>query len=218
MIAIFRTQGYRRLWLNAVGNAVSQGGDFVLVGWLALAVTGSSAWVGTAFALYYLPKVVLGLPAGSLADRFDRRRLIQVLELGSAAVIGLFALLFHAGAPSVAETLVFTLCLGSLRALVNPVRLSFTYDLVGPLRITPALAGITLAVRLGTIAGALLIGGLTETFGVATALTVTTLAHLAACLCLAGKVEAGAHLRNDGASLLQNLKGTFSELRVNRVL
>ena len=214
----FQSAGYRRLWLNATVNATSYGGDFVLVGWMALAVTGTSAWVGTAFALYYLPMVLLGLPAGGLADRVDRRRLIQVLELLAAVVIAAFAVLFRFEEPDLPGVLAFTLCLGSLRAVHNPARLSFAYDLVGGQLITPALAGMTLGVRLGMLAGALLTGTLAERAGLTAALSLMAAAHIAAFLCLAGRFNGGARRRAEPSPILRDLLDYLRELRANRVL
>jgi MFS family permease len=218
MHPVFKRPAYRRLWLNAAGDSISYGGDFVLIGWMALAATGTSAWVGTALALYVLPKVLLGLPAGSLADRFDRRRLIQALELVSALAIALFALAFRGKAMALPEVLALTLCLGSLRALYTPLRLSYTYDIAGPRMITPALAGIALGGRLGMLAGALLIGTLAERFGLAAALMVMVAAHLAAWLALVGHFGETASRRPDATPILQSLKAFFWELRGNRTL
>jgi MFS family permease len=162
--------------------------------------------------------VLLGLPAGSLADRFDRRRLIQGLELVSALAIALFALALRGQAIALPEVLALTLCLGSLRALYTPLRLSYTYDIAGPRMITPALAGITLGGRLGMLAGALMAGTLAERFGPAAALFVMAAAHLAACLALTGRFEQASSRRPDPAPILQNLKAFFWELKGNRTL
>ena len=56
------------------------GGDYVLIGWLALDTTQSSSWVGIAFALYYLPNIIFGIIGGGIADRFPRRGLLQGLD------------------------------------------------------------------------------------------------------------------------------------------
>ncbi|MEE3288762.1 MAG: MFS transporter, partial [Pseudomonadota bacterium] len=124
MNPVFKSAAYRRLWLNTAFNGVSASADHVLIGWLALEVTGTSSWVGRAFALYYLPMLVFGVLAGSLADYFSRRRLIQVLELVAAAVITLFATIFAYTTVSIGHVLLLTLALGSLRAVHGPVRLA----------------------------------------------------------------------------------------------
>ena len=77
-------------------SAVSFGGDFVLVGWLAHSVTGDSGWTGTAFALLFLPGFLLGAPAGSIADRYQRHHLIRVIELVAAGTMAAIAMVFAA--------------------------------------------------------------------------------------------------------------------------
>ena len=95
MKALLRSTSYQRLWLNSLFNALSFGGDFVLIGWSVLELTGTSAWVGTAFAIYFFPMVILGILTGGLADRLDRHRLICALEVTAALGLGGFALLFQ---------------------------------------------------------------------------------------------------------------------------
>lgn len=73
-----RLSGYRLYsagwFLSVIGHQVQS----VAVGWEVYERTGSAlslGWVGLAQAL---PILVLALPAGHIADRFDRRRVVQV--------------------------------------------------------------------------------------------------------------------------------------------
>ena len=93
------------------------GGDYVLIGWLALDTTQSSSWVGIAFALYYLPNIIFGIIGGGIADRFPRRGLLQGLDFGAAGLIILFSGLFVNQTPQAPLVLALTLVLGSLRAV-----------------------------------------------------------------------------------------------------
>jgi|TARA_B100000959_G_scaffold264431_1_gene304914 MFS family permease len=215
---VFKSAAYRRLWLNTAFNGVSASADHVLIGWLALEVTGTSSWVGRAFALYYLPMLVLGVLAGSLADHFSRRRLIQALELVAAAVIALFATVFAYTTVSIGHVLLLTLALGSLRAVHGPVRLAYAYDLSGARQATPALAGINVASRVGWLIGAVLVGTLAERFGISPALLAMALMHLVAAPCLAGMMAQAHTNRQERTSIVHNLRDYLAELKVNRVL
>ena len=218
MNPVFKTSDFRRLWLNSTTNAISVAGDYVLIGWLTIEVTQSSAWVGIAYALYYLPMVVLGVPAGSAADRFDRRRLLRWLEFLSFAIMAVFTWLFAYRIADLTQVMWLTLALGALRATIHPVRLSFVYDLVGPAQVTPALAGISLGARTGMIVGALAAGTLTHRYGVAWALLVMALSHFVALLCLTGEFHLMVRKTLDTTPLLQNLKDYLTEARTNHVL
>ena len=218
MNALFRSTSYRRLWCNSALNAVSMGGDYVLIGWLVLDATQSSSWVGIAFALYYLPNIIFGIIGGGIADRFPRRGLLQSLDFGAAGLIILFSVLFVYQTPQAPLVLALTLVLGSLRAIKNPVRLALAYDFAGRQQATRALSGISVASRLGMLIGAIAIGLLTDRFGVAVALILMALMHTAAAGALTGIRSRNQRVAADNTPLWQNLSDYVREFRVNRVL
>ncbi len=218
MNALFRSASYRRLWCNSALNAVSMGGDYVLIGWLVLDATQSSSWVGIAFALYYLPNIIFGIIGGGIADRFPRRGLLQSLDFGAAGLIILFSVLFVYQTPQAPLVLALTLVLGSLRAIKNPVRLALAYDFAGRQQATRALSGISVASRLGMLIGAIAIGVLTDRFGVAVALILMALMHTAAAGALTGIRSRNQRVAADNTPLWQNLSDYVREFRVNRVL
>ena len=218
MNALIRSASYRRLWCNGALNAVSMGGDYVLIGWLALDTTQSSSWVGIAFALYYLPNIIFGIIGGGIADRFPRRGLLQSLDFGAAGLIILFSGLFVNQTPQAPLVLALTLVLGSLRAIKNPVRLALAYDFAGRQQATRALSGISVASRIGMLIGAIAIGVLTDRFGVAAALILMALMHTAAAGALTGIRSRNQRVAADNTPLWQNLSDYVREFRVNRVL
>ena len=218
MNALFRSAPYRRLWCNSALNAVSMGGDYVLIGWLVLDATQSSSWVGIAFALYYLPNIIFGIIGGGIADRFPRRGLLQSLDFGAAGLIILFSVLFVYQTPQAPLVLALTLVLGSLRAIKNPVRLALAYDFAGRQQATRALSGISVASRIGMLIGAIAIGLLTDRFGVAVALILMALMHTAAAGALTGIRSRNQRVAADNTPLWQNINDYVREFRVNRVL
>ena len=194
------------------------GGDYVLIGWLALDATQSSNWVGIAFALYYLPNIIFGIIGGGIADRFPRRGLLQSLDFGAAGLIILFSVLFVYQTPQAPLVLALTLVLGSLRAIKNPVRLALAYDFAGRQQATQALSGISVASRIGMLIGAIAIGVLTDRFGVAVALILMALMHTAAAGALTGIRSRNQRVAADNTPLWQNINDYVREFRVNRVL
>ena len=213
-----RSAAFRRLWLNAAFSAVSFGGDFVLVGWLAHSVTGDSGWTGTAFALLFLPGFLLGPLAGSIADRFQRHRLIRVLELVSAAIMIAMAVVFALGEAGLAHVLVMPLILGSIRSIQNPVRMSYAYDVVGADQAMMGIAGTSLGVRTGMIFGALSAGTLAEVYGLSGSFALMALAHIVAWAVIGSKGPASTFQVIDRDPILKNLAASFAELKTNQVL
>jgi len=72
----------RLLWLSTAVSQLSFGMQQVVLGWVVLAMTNSSAMVGVAFALRMAPNLVVGFIAGAISDRIDRRTLMRLSTIG----------------------------------------------------------------------------------------------------------------------------------------
>ena len=75
--ALLRLPGFPRFACSAMLNTVAFAGEQVVLGWLVLDLTNSPLLVGVALALRMAPLLVVGLPAGVLADRGDRLVLLR---------------------------------------------------------------------------------------------------------------------------------------------
>ena len=85
----------REFRLLVIGQAVSEVGSmltFVAVPFQVYELTGSSLAVGLLGIAEFAPILVLALIGGALADAFDRRRLVQIAEVGAAVVAGVLVL------------------------------------------------------------------------------------------------------------------------------
>jgi MFS family permease len=81
----------RDFGLLVAGQTISEAGSmatFVAVPFQAYELTGSSFAVGLLGVAEFVPVIVLALVGGALADAFDRRRLVQIAEVGAALVAG----------------------------------------------------------------------------------------------------------------------------------
>jgi MFS family permease len=90
----------REFRLLLLGQSVSDAGSmvtFVAVPFQTYELTGSSLAVGLLGVAEFAPIIVLALLGGALADAFDRRRLVQLAEVGAAVVAG--ALVVNAALP-----------------------------------------------------------------------------------------------------------------------
>jgi MFS transporter, NRE family, putaive nickel resistance protein len=117
----------------------------------------------SAFALagIYLSQIaaaiLVGLFAGSVADRLDRRSLVAVLELGRAVLVALLPV----------ATLISPLTLypalfliGGVEAVVQPARLAGVPGMVGSDHVERASARLLLLTSIGQAAGFAIAGGL----------------------------------------------------------
>ena len=82
----FAAFGNRNFRLYFIGQTISSIGSWaqsLAVTWLVLELTNRSDQLGIALALQFLPMLVLGAPAGVLADRLDNRRLLVATSSAS---------------------------------------------------------------------------------------------------------------------------------------
>jgi MFS family permease len=88
--------------------------------WLVYDLTGSTLKLGMVYFVEFLPTVLLALPSGHWADRYDRRRIILLgvtFELAAAVALVLFSVL---DMMSVTAILVIAFIFGLARAVANP--------------------------------------------------------------------------------------------------
>lgn len=214
----FNDPDYRRLWAGAACNQHGTAGEQVIFGLLVFQVTQSTAWVGVMLGIYFVPFFIFGMLSGAIADWIDRRSLLRRIEVAIAANLSLFAATLWAGVDGFWLIAVFALAAGSLRALHQPVRVSYAYDIVGDRLVVPALGLLNIGSRTGQLVGALVAGALMERFGAPAALLALAGGHAVAGLLFLGLRSVGIAGVVEHAPIRQNLTEYLSELRHNRIL
>ena len=99
--------------------------------WLVLELTGSGTILGIVTGLQFAPALFLSLPAGKLADKFNKRKILVGTNLiaGSSALT--LGILVVTDLVVVWHILVLAFILGIAGAVDAPVRQSFVPELVG---------------------------------------------------------------------------------------
>ncbi len=165
-------------------SSVGMMGEVVVLGWLALELTDSPFLVGVAMGMRGLPLFFVGVPAGVLADRFPRHRLLivtGVIQAVTTATLGLLTLL---GLMSLAHLLVLTLAAGAARGLEHSTRQSYAHDVVGATALINGLAILGVAMRAGWLVGSLGAGAIIAHFGSGPAYLAVAVSHLAGAAAL----------------------------------
>ena len=114
---------HRRFRVFSAGVLLSLTGNWVeaaAFGYVVLLLGGSPAALGIIGFLNTIPNLVWGLPAGVLADRYDRRRLLLAFQGANMAVAVLLAVLWQTGALTVPLLGAIALIGGSLGTLSYP--------------------------------------------------------------------------------------------------
>lgn len=130
----FRGAWSHRRWRWLVSSfAVSMAGDFLYS--VALVVflierTGSAAWVSAAVIGRLVPYTLLSAPAGVLADRVDRRRLMMGLDATRALLLAAMAVVAWSDGPALAAV-ILAIAASTVSTPHRPATVAATPQLVG---------------------------------------------------------------------------------------
>ncbi len=148
--------------ISTVGTQVSQIGYPLL----ALALTRSPIQAGLLSAVRTLPYLVLGLPAGALVDRWDRKRLMILCDSGRALALGSIPLALALGHLTLAQLYVVALVEGAFNAFFNLAETAALTHVVPKEQIPEATARNEVTLSTGSTLGPAL-GGIVFGLGVA---------------------------------------------------
>ena len=217
-IPALRERDFRLLTGASVLNGAGMTGELVVVSWIVLQWTDSEFMVGLTLALFFLPMLLFGLPGGAVADWLDRRLLLRYLDAGLAVILAGIGLLLAFDLLEVWKVLVLTLFSGAFKALYQPSRLSYAYDIVGPGALVSAISMVTLATRLGGFAGPLLAGSLTQRAGPEYAYFALAGMHALAAVVISLSRTRSRVAGQQREPILANLRQYATEMRTNHTL
>ncbi|MGW5188252.1 MFS transporter [Kribbella sp. NPDC004138] len=175
-----RVLTYRRLWIGQVLSAFGGQLTFVAVMFQVWDQTASPAWTGAVGLAQALPLIVLGLFAGTLADRLDRRRIYLVTTIAQLLTATVMASQLVIGRVPVGVLLALVAVQASFGATAGPVARTVLPHLLSRDQLAAGLAlnriGFQGAMLLGPALGGVIVG----TWGVGVCYLVDALSFLAA--------------------------------------
>jgi len=218
LLSSFRSRDFRLLWLSTLISSAGMSMQQVAVGWLVLEMTNSPLSLGIVSASRMAPLLLLGMPAGTLADGLNRRKLLMAVN-GLAAVYSLaMALVVIAGIVQFWHIVTLTLLFGCSRALESPPRQALIYDIVGP---GDALKGMSLnaiAMRLMAVFGGLLGGVMIATVGVQGSFLFMASSYIVGALVLMGMGPVSTQRKSEPVPFWSSLRASLGMLSGNSLL
>lgn len=169
--SLLRHRAFVAFWLARTCSSFGFQMFSVAISWQIYALTNSALALGMIGLMQFLPSVLLALPAGHLADQFDRRRIVlcgQLIEFAALAALVMLTL-FHWADKTALWGLVFMISVA--KALEWPAMSSMLPALVPPSMLARAMAsnavGGQAAVIVGpTLGGLLYVAGPDVVYGV----------------------------------------------------
>ena len=120
VLAPFRNETFRLLWLATLVSNLGGLVQSVGAGWMMTTLTSSHNMIALVQASTTLPIMVFSIAAGALADNFDRRTVMLIAQVGMMVVSLTLAALAFFGLLNPWLLLAFTFLIGCGTALFNP--------------------------------------------------------------------------------------------------
>ncbi len=160
---------HRNFRLFFIGQLVSLVGTWmqqVAQAWLVLILTNSAFYVGLVGALGSLPVLLFSLPAGAVADRMSKLKLIIITQTASMILAFILAALAFAQVITVLHIIILAALLGAVSAFDVPGRQSFFVEMVGKDDLMNAIALNSSAFNVTRVLGPAVAGILIGVLGV----------------------------------------------------
>ncbi len=161
----FAYPNFRRVFPASMASNIGSWAQFVAQDWLVLELTGSAFLLSIVAMLQLLPSLFLSVPAGALADRFNKRFILIGTNLTGFTSAMTLGILVSTGNVEVWQIMVLALVLGIANSIDGPVRQAFNSELVGPENVSNAVSLISANVNIARLVGPALAGILITLFG-----------------------------------------------------
>jgi MFS family permease len=179
--AVFALTRQRNFGPYFVGNAISSSGTWfqnLASALLVYRLTGSELLLGVLNFSQFAAILLLAPWAGSAADRFDRRKLVLVMQVGSSAISAVLALLAFLGQAGATVVILASLLLGVFSAFSSPAQMALVVSLVAPRDIPTAVSLNSMTFNIARASGPAIAAVVVQTLGIPTAFALNSLSYL----------------------------------------
>ncbi len=164
--AAFGNRNFRRYFVGQTVSSIGSWTQSLAVIWLVLELTNRSDRLGVAMALQFLPLLLLGAPAGVLADKVDNRRLLVITSTTSGLLALTFGVVVATGHVTIWWIYGLALMFGLVLAVERPTMQAILFELVGPELLPSGVAANSTINSVSRLFGPALAGALIATVGV----------------------------------------------------
>lgn len=205
----FRHRNFRILFAaNSLSN-IGSWAQRIAQDWLVLELTHSGTYLGLVTSLQFVPVLMFSLHGGALADRFDKRKVLVLTNLGAGASSAALGLLVVTNTIQLWHVFLLAFVLGTANAVDNPVRQAFNAEVVGHADVGNAVSLNSANFNAGRMVGPAISGALIAAFGTGPSFLINAFSYLVvvASLMKLQKSQFFAIPKSDGvASIREGLR------------
>ena len=192
----FRHRNFRILFPANAASNIGNWAQRVAQDWLVLQLTHSGRDLGLVTGLQFLPALLLSLYGGRLADRFNKRTLLYITNLGGGISALVLGLLVMTNTVHIWHVYVLAFALGIFAAIDAPIRQSFTSEMVGKSDLANAVSLNSANFNAGRLIGPGVSGLLIAWFGTGPSFIINACSYIAVVIALSAIRESELHIES----------------------
>src|SRR5580692_1717554 len=177
--AAFHSRAFAVIWTATVVSNIGSWMYSAASGWLMTSLDPDPLIVALVQTASTLPVFLFAIPAGALADIFDKRRFLLVLEVLNTALCVIYAAMVGLGLATPDNLLLFTFLIGAAGALTLPAWQSIVPQLVPKEDLTSAVAANSVGVNISRALGPALGGAAIAGLGIVSPFWINAISNLA---------------------------------------
>jgi predicted MFS family arabinose efflux permease len=164
--APFRHSAFTVIWTATLVSNVGGWMYSAASGWLMTSLNPDPFMVALVQAAASLPICLFAIPAGALADIFDKRKFLIAVETITTIVSAIYAVIVGLGLATPGNLLVFTFLIGAAGAMTVPAWQAVVTYLVPKDDLPPAIAANSVGVNISRAIGPALGGVIISVYGI----------------------------------------------------
>ena len=178
LAAAFHHPAFVVIWTATVVSNVGGWMYSAASGWLMTSLNPDPLVVALVQTATTLPVFLFAIPAGALADIFDKRRFLIVFEILNTALCAVYAAMVGLGLATPSNLLLFTFLIGAAGALTIPAWQSIVPQLVPKEDLTSAVAANSVGVNISRAIGPALGGVAIAALGIVSPFWINAISNL----------------------------------------
>jgi predicted MFS family arabinose efflux permease len=177
-LAPFRHSAFAVIWTATLISNVGGWMYSAASGWLMTSLNPDPLVVALVQAASSLPICLFAIPAGALADIFDKRKFLIVVESLTTLVSAVYAIIVGLGWATPGNLLLFTFLIGAAGAMTIPAWQAVVTYLVPKYDLPPAIAANSVGVNISRALGPALGGVIISVYGIVAPFWINAISNL----------------------------------------
>ncbi|KAA5807585.1 MFS transporter [Thermoanaerobacterium thermosaccharolyticum] len=183
-LSIFRKKNFLFLITGKFVSLIGSEMQNFALSLYALKITGSATKFASVLAITLVPQIVFGNIAGVIADWFDKKRLLMMLDLLSAAIVAIYAVIFKInGVLTLTQIYILSVLLSTISSMFNPTITAVIPSIAEDYELADANGINTMFMNIANLISPVIAGILLEVFNIFIILTINAISFLLSFMC-----------------------------------